>query len=417
MPGLPDVFYGADILPTAETDTSLVLAPDGAGGVEFRAETGGGGGSPMSRSFVGYNTIGGTWTAVVADRHYMKKITLATDSLLSSIDVHLRSNANAITGLSPILTTDAAGVPDHLIIPPYGRGNGMVFQETSSGAQPGRWVSFPIGVWLPAGDYWIGFLCTGAGVDVANDGSGSDVYWTSGGSYASGTYYNSGKTTGSVKYSIRGSLITGGGAGPLLYPLDRPSFDGTYGDDFDEASLNARWSRHVQTSGEESYQIGGVASSLRVAYSTAAAARYIYQTAPNGTNETWECSISQWQVTGTNQMFGLLMVDSSGNGVAALVYDNSPGIYIANVASHGYSSVGASAVYNPVAWQAGQRLWLRLRKATGAYSASFSLNGETYSPEVTFTPSAFTPTRVGVGRILGTTAGDTLDIHWFDKTA
>lgn len=35
----------ADILdiPTAETDTTLVLAPDGAGGVEFRAETGGGG--------------------------------------------------------------------------------------------------------------------------------------------------------------------------------------------------------------------------------------------------------------------------------------------------------------------------------------------------------------------------------------
>jgi hypothetical protein len=36
----------ADILdlPTAEMDDTLVLAPDGAGGVEFRAETGGGGG-------------------------------------------------------------------------------------------------------------------------------------------------------------------------------------------------------------------------------------------------------------------------------------------------------------------------------------------------------------------------------------
>lgn len=31
-------------IPTTETDTDLVLAPDGAGGVEFRAETGGGGG-------------------------------------------------------------------------------------------------------------------------------------------------------------------------------------------------------------------------------------------------------------------------------------------------------------------------------------------------------------------------------------
>jgi hypothetical protein len=40
----------ADILdlPTAETDDTLVLAPDGAGGVEFRAEAGGGGGGTYS---------------------------------------------------------------------------------------------------------------------------------------------------------------------------------------------------------------------------------------------------------------------------------------------------------------------------------------------------------------------------------
>ncbi len=39
----------ADILdlPTAETDTTKVLAPDGAGGVEFRAEAGGGGGGGL----------------------------------------------------------------------------------------------------------------------------------------------------------------------------------------------------------------------------------------------------------------------------------------------------------------------------------------------------------------------------------
>lgn len=39
----------ADILDltTAETDDTLVLAPDGAGGVEFRAETGGGGGGGL----------------------------------------------------------------------------------------------------------------------------------------------------------------------------------------------------------------------------------------------------------------------------------------------------------------------------------------------------------------------------------
>jgi hypothetical protein len=45
--GVPGAGAPADILdlPTAETDDALVLAPDGAGGVEFRAEAGGPGGS------------------------------------------------------------------------------------------------------------------------------------------------------------------------------------------------------------------------------------------------------------------------------------------------------------------------------------------------------------------------------------
>lgn len=36
-------WHNVEDIATAETDATLVLAPDGAGGVEFRAETGGGG--------------------------------------------------------------------------------------------------------------------------------------------------------------------------------------------------------------------------------------------------------------------------------------------------------------------------------------------------------------------------------------
>jgi hypothetical protein len=65
----------ADILdlPTAETDTTLVLAPDGAGGVEFRAETGGGG-SVAAPGFIGakaYNsatqTVNNTTASLTLD--------------------------------------------------------------------------------------------------------------------------------------------------------------------------------------------------------------------------------------------------------------------------------------------------------------------------------------------------------------
>lgn len=49
----------ADILdlPTAETDDTLVLAPDGAGGVEFRAEAGGGGGGWTTLNDVTTRTV------------------------------------------------------------------------------------------------------------------------------------------------------------------------------------------------------------------------------------------------------------------------------------------------------------------------------------------------------------------------
>lgn len=45
-------------LSTAETDDSLVLAPDGAGGVEFRAESGGGGGGDATVAVYAYSPSG-----------------------------------------------------------------------------------------------------------------------------------------------------------------------------------------------------------------------------------------------------------------------------------------------------------------------------------------------------------------------
>jgi hypothetical protein len=212
----------------------------------------------------------------------------------------------------------------------------------------------------------------------------------------------------------------GGGGGTRAFGLDPATPDATYGDEFTGASLDAKWSRHNQTAGEETYQSGGLASTLRVAYSTATASRYIYQTAPNGTNETWTTSVSWYQETNTGQMFALLMVDSSGNGVAALPYDNVNGLYLANVTGHVYTSSLASISTlkpPPGYYQSGGRVWIRLRKATGLYAASYSLDGQDWSREATGTPTAFTPARVGIGRILGN-QGNTIGVwHFFDKAA
>lgn len=224
---------------------------------------------------------------------------------------------------------------------------------------------------------------------------------------------DSGETTG-VKWAAPAAS-----SGTRAFGLDPVTVDGTYGDEFDGASLNGRWTRHNQTSGMETYQSGGLASALRVAHGATNAAEYIYQTAPNGTNETWNTSVSWYQETATGQMFGLLMVDTSGNGVAVLRYDNANGLYLANVASHTYSSAlafNSGLQVSTAYYQGGGRLWLRLRKASGVYYATYSIDGQDWAREVSGTPSAFTPARVGIGRFLGTNANSIGVWHWFDKS-
>lgn len=71
--GVPGVGTSIDDildLTTAETDDTLVLAPDGAGGVEFRAEAGGVGGGGFTQdvnqdgtSFASWTSVAGTWAS------------------------------------------------------------------------------------------------------------------------------------------------------------------------------------------------------------------------------------------------------------------------------------------------------------------------------------------------------------------
>jgi hypothetical protein len=324
--------------------------------------------------------------------------------------VYVRSNTNAVTGLSAILTTDAAGVPDHLILTPAGRADPMVFQETSSGAQPGRWVSFPVGRWLTAGDYWIGFQCTGAGIDIANDGSGSDVYWTSGGSYASGTYYNSAKTTGSVKYSIRASIQTtgvGGGVGSDailgVASAGGARISGLSGSsDIDVAGAND----HEFNSST----IGGTtlgSPTVMDADTTVRSNLYIkadsvgglsldgvYWTAPS-IPFTVRCKLSDYLVIGGNARAGLALIETGPAKLLTIGFGGNNSrvgdIYVdawTNRTSYGGVVVGQN--YQPV-----QYLGFIVSSST-VVQAQFSLNGKFWwNDDVTHNPG-FTIAHVGL---------------------
>jgi len=200
----------ADILdlPTAEMTATKVLAPDGAGGVEFRAEAGGGSGT--THSFVGYNTVGGSFAGMDNDKYYCKKITLAADAVLLSIGAYIKgNNQGGVVALGVALMDDTGGVPTLL--------RSAIVQPTDTStfidkAAAARWFHVPVGGFLlAAGDYWIGFCQHGQSgseqTQLAYDGSGSDVTFTSGGNWATeGDQYAN--TVTSNKYSIRASILS-----------------------------------------------------------------------------------------------------------------------------------------------------------------------------------------------------------------
>lgn len=183
---------------------------DGTGVYSVPPGSGGGGG--LAQSFVGYNTIGGTWTTLSNFKYFLKQITLVAASTFTSIDAYLRpSTDNIALRWGATVLSDVAGAPSVLLA-------GGEFVETylsNSASMPGagRWLSIPVGAHLAAGTYWIGVGgSTGAGnFDMANDGSGSDVTFVVGGSnfYITGAYPSAWTiTTGSVKWSIRASILS-----------------------------------------------------------------------------------------------------------------------------------------------------------------------------------------------------------------
>ncbi len=167
-----------------------------------------GGGGGLAQSFVGYNTVGGTWTTVTAGRQYTKKVTLGATSNFQSIDVYVRASTDNFVPVYAGLLTDNSNVPNLLIAaastPPL-----LLSTAASGGPWAGHWLSIPIGANVAAGDYWLAVAFPSAAYfDIANDGSGSDVYWGLTGAYMSGSHSSLTKTTSAFKYSIRASILT-----------------------------------------------------------------------------------------------------------------------------------------------------------------------------------------------------------------
>lgn len=179
-----------------------VLSSDGTD-ISWQTPSSGG----LTQAYAGYNTVGGsTETPGVNGKVYAKSITLANDCLITSIGAHILAAAGNEMGLSVALYTDSSG-PSAVI--GVGAPVAALMNMNTAGA---RWVECPLGVWVPAGTYWIAIRHSDSGGSVLTqihyDGSGSDRTGTAGGANQWVDWSAMGSTaTSSNRYSIRANTI------------------------------------------------------------------------------------------------------------------------------------------------------------------------------------------------------------------
>lgn len=158
-------------------------------------------------SYIGYNTVGASHGGVTQYAVLCKKVVLAAAGLVASIGAYFEETGDHVNSLSVALFTDNANKPNillgHSVNPPTSVFPG---QQGSLTVHPG-WRHVPLGLWVPAGTYWLGIQDTGPNpMELFYDTGGSDQTWTAGGAWFTDAPASPSDST--FKYSIRADLIS-----------------------------------------------------------------------------------------------------------------------------------------------------------------------------------------------------------------
>lgn len=171
-------------------------------------------GAPVS-VYAGYNTVGGSTVQMTQYRVLAKKITLSVDALIVSIGAYLIATSDATSSLMVAVYEDNGGTPRYILATGGGcdaeisSGSGSdLLMEPSAGNAVARWLHRPVGLWCPAGDYWIAVQePSTTRATITFDGSGTDRRYTTTGSWFEDWGFHT-PTTETNRYSIRAETMT-----------------------------------------------------------------------------------------------------------------------------------------------------------------------------------------------------------------
>ena len=196
---------GTGVVETIVPGTGIAVDSTDPANPVVSATGGGGGGGTAAQQYVGKSTVGAAWEGMTWRRVYLKKVALAQDGLLTSIEAYIRQGAGQVGNLLTVLHADSGGAVGQIIS--Y-CGTPVANALAMSATTPDRWFSQPVGRWLAAGSYWIGVvgLDNSMSFQIPYD-AGSDIYYNSGGNWvADGGEYAS--VASGRDYSIRANVIT-----------------------------------------------------------------------------------------------------------------------------------------------------------------------------------------------------------------
>lgn len=169
-----------------------------------------GGGGGLTQAYVGTNSVGGSLETLVTRKWLLKSVVLANACLITDIEASIKASADKVDNFIVALFADNAGSPKELLaLGGEPTASTVMALTTVVGAGTARWLGRAIGYWAAAGTYWLGVSAgtdTDIGLQIAYATSGSDRYFTTGGTWVTDAGYTT-VSTGTNDYSIRANTI------------------------------------------------------------------------------------------------------------------------------------------------------------------------------------------------------------------
>lgn len=167
----------------------------------------------FTRSTIGTTSLGGSSEAnptTPFTKTFYKRIAIPSDGFLMSVAQYIAGNATNVAVLASGVYEDAAGpVPGKLLAAnQIGHAGSSQISGLFLSATP-RWVTVPIGLWVPAGNYWIASMLSSTSASILsiyyNSGAGSDRTRLNSGPWLD----DSSTSSGTNDYSIYANFVSG----------------------------------------------------------------------------------------------------------------------------------------------------------------------------------------------------------------